>query len=457
MRRLIPLGLLLAIIAVYANALHGPFVCDDLDSVVGNHFIRTLWPPNYLDITTIGAIGGRPLVALSFALNYAAGELNPIGYHIFNISIHIACALLLFGVIRRTMILPTWQGRFDSKFIDYFAGTAALLWGLHPIQTEAVDYVSQRSETMMSMFLLLVIYSVARSAQSNRPIAWIILAIVASALGMACKQTMVVAPFLVLLYHWTFLPRRLPGRRILFSGLICTWLVVVVAMHDQNVEEMNPTDGQHVSSWLYLQTQAGVIVHYLRLTFWPRGLTIDYRDWPVADGIRSALLPGSFLLLLLTATVIACIRRQWQGFAGAWFFLILAPSSSVFPLLREIAAERRMYLPLAAIVVLVLAELWQLFRSLFRASAPIVATIAILSVAVVLGASSSVRNRDFRSALALWSDAVQKRPNSPVGHYYLCKAYADAGDFKNARIQDNITYELIHGKTPRSQLPWPSD
>ena len=435
MHRLIPLGLVAAILVVYAGALHGPFLWDDGQSVVFNPHIRSLWPlTETIDTHDSPILGGRPIVAISLALNYAVGGTDPTGYHLFNIAIHVANALLLFGLIRRTMLLPRWEGRFERAEVDWFAGAVALIWSMHPLQTEAVDYVTQRSESMMSLCVLLMLYAVARGARSTRPIRWNSLAILACAVGMACKQTMVIAPVLAMLFDWIFLPRRLPGRRILHAGLLATWLVMLLFLRGQDVNSMNPPGQRPITAWIYLETEMGVIVHYLRLCFWPRGLTIDYRDWPPAENIASVALDGLVLLALLAASIICCVRRAWPGFVGGWFFLILAPTSSILPLVNEMVAERRMYLPLVAIVVLVVALAWRLIRAF-----PAAGAVGVIALAVVLGISTGVRNREYQSTIGFWTDAIQKRPGSPMARYYLSWAYADIGDWKNARIQAEMS------------------
>jgi len=130
-----------------------------------------------------------------------------------------------------------------------------------------------------------------------------------------------------------------------------------------------------------------------------------------------------FLSILLIFTVIACLRRWWPGFLGAWFFLILGPTSSVLPNFTEIAAERRMYLPLAAIVILFLLGDLEIKNPRGRLSRSCASFLAALTMA---------RNYTYHSALSIWSDAVAKRQDNALAHYFLACAYADAGDWDRA-------------------------
>src|SRR5262249_22671946 len=139
----------------YANSLSGPFVFDDQLAIVGNQTIREWW--------RLGSVlfperelptAGRPLVHLSFAFNYALGGLDVAGYHLVNIALHLAVGLLVFGLVRRTLLLPRLKERF-ARNAQHVAGAIALVWSVHPLNTEAVNYVTQRTELMMGLCYLL--------------------------------------------------------------------------------------------------------------------------------------------------------------------------------------------------------------------------------------------------------------------------------------------------------------
>ena len=161
-----------AALAAYANSLSGPFIFDDPSSIVSNPTIRSLWPPwDALAAPRVGVtVGGRPVLNLSLAVNYALGGTNVVGYHVGNLAIHLAAALALFGLVRRTL-LGAAGGRFapDATFL---AAAAAGLWVVHPLQTESVTYVIQRAESLMGMFYLLTLYCFARSVDSTVRVWW---------------------------------------------------------------------------------------------------------------------------------------------------------------------------------------------------------------------------------------------------------------------------------------------
>src|SRR5579871_6496828 len=138
-------------LATYWNALHAPFVWDDDVAITTNQSIRDIGTSLSPPLET--PMSGRPVANLSLALNYAVGELNPTGYHVANLAIHVFCALLLFGIVRRT--IRRHAGRESVLHVDGIALTAALVWMVHPLVSETIDYTTQRTESLMGLFFLL--------------------------------------------------------------------------------------------------------------------------------------------------------------------------------------------------------------------------------------------------------------------------------------------------------------
>src|SRR4029453_6918379 len=212
-------GLIAVVGAVtYATSLSGPFLFDDDASVVENTTIRNLRPSVALHPDRESPTAGRPLVNLTFAINYAIGGLNVAGYHATNIAIHLLCGLVLFGLARRTLDLPRIPASLRQWSAD-LAFAITLLWVVHPLNSEAVDYITKRTESLMAFFYLLTVYSALRAAagpaeagphvraavsprvrgvrlQADLP--WTLASVVCCALGMACKESMVTAPLMVL-------------------------------------------------------------------------------------------------------------------------------------------------------------------------------------------------------------------------------------------------------------------
>lgn len=419
--------------AAYQNSFQGAFVWDDFAHIVDNPSIRHLWPLG-------GPLSGtaRPVVALSLAVQYALGGLSPWGYHLFNVVIHGMAAGVLFSVIRRTLSLPRLPERCRSAS-THLALSVSLLWAVHPLQTESVTYVIQRAESLMGLFFLLLLYSVIRRSNSGHPGRWRIAAVVFCALGMASKPTMIVAPMAVLLYEWVFFRRSfreiLQQEKGLYGGLAATgleWALLLVWAPKEHVSSAG-------FAWVgssplgYALTQPSVVLHYLKLAFWPYPLVLDYH-WPIVQGgsaswVAPLLLVGGMGLF----TVRALFQRREIGFLGAWFFLTLAPTSSVVPL-ADPAAEHRMYLPLAAVLAgVVLCGHRILSRwipsSRFRKT---VAFGLLMTVAAVLGKMTFRRNQTYFSEISIWADTAARQPDNPRAHNNLGKALQERGRIEQA-------------------------
>ncbi len=420
-------------IAVYANSLSGPFVYDDYLSIKENEHIRQLWPPErVLSAPPQSPVAGRPVICLTLAINYALGGLAVPGYHAINIAVHISCALVLFGVIRRTLRSDALRHRFGEAG-DSLALVAVLIWLVHPLQTECVNYTTQRTESIMALFYLLTLYCAIRARVSDRRRVWAMLAVVACALGMGSKESMVTAPFMVLLYDRTFgfgsFRSAVRARWRLYAGLTATWLVLVALMWTGPRTESVGASGL-VSSWGYLKTQAVALVHYVRLVFWPHPLVLDY-GYPEPLSLAQAAPFGAIVLLLLVATLVALAYRPALGFVGAWFFVILSPTSSFIPIVSEVAAERRMYLPSAGVITLMVALGYLLMVRMARRRAARIGRsrsgrrslafqwcAAVTSIGLIALASWGTirRNRDYQSELSIWQSSLQAAPGVYRAH-----------------------------------------
>ena len=458
---LAPVVIVLVGVAAYHNSLGGPFIFDDIGSITENRTIRRLWPirPLFSPPAKGLAVQSRPVVNVSLAINYAIGGLDVRGYHVFNLVAHILAALTLFGVIRRTLGL--------AAVPEYVAGAslplalaAALIWTVHPLATEAVTYVIQRTESMTGLFYLLVLYCVIRGAAASRHGLWYLAAIVACALGVGCKEVAATAPLIVLVYDRVFLARSFKEafarRWRLYVGLAATWLLLAALV--MPVMSMAGTRGGFggMTYWKVLRyyafTQSIMIVRYLRLCFWPHPLILDYGPEPTGRAAVLSVPHAIVMVALLGGTIWALRRRCWLGFLGVWFFAILAPSSSFVPLLIQPAAEKRMYLPLAAVVAVVVILGYVLGRDLLgrlvaaghlrRALGRVAAVGLVAAVALILGFLTVRRNSDYRSELAIWDDTVNKQANNWRGWNGRGLAYGQLGDYDQAIADFSRAIEL---------------
>jgi tetratricopeptide (TPR) repeat protein len=419
---LAPWVIVLAVAVVYANSFAGDYVLDDKH--LAEH-ARRLWPPSeWLEPPQ----NRRPVVNVTMAVSAAIsgrderGHVRPWGYHLLNAVIHAAAAVALFAVARRALLSRRLRGWLGRSAAVPAALAIAVIWAVHPLQTQAVTYIIQRSEALMGLLYLLTIYCVIRAARGGGW-RWGAAAVAACAAGMATKEVMVTAPLLVLLYDRTFLAggfaSALRRRWGLYLGLAATWgvLAALLVLVGAGEPEVSAGFGMRDLSVLeYARSQPGVVAHYLRLAIWPRPLVLDYA-WPVADTAAEILWPGVVVLVLIPATLLALWRWPTWGLLGSWLLLILAPTSSVLPI-RDLAFEHRMYLPLAAVVAAVVGGAAVAADRLHRRTGGpwLVAWGGLAgAAAVALGAATIDRNRDYHDPVVIWEDVIAKRPEHPRG------------------------------------------
>jgi len=431
---------------VYSNNYNGEFIFDDYDSIVEHPDIRPL--SSIQDFFWSGQesantpLSGRPIVEISFALNYAVNGLDVRGYHLVNNLIHILAGLALFGFIRCTLLLPRFVNRFGSA-ADGYSLAVALLWLVHPLQTEAVNYLTQRTESLMGLFYFLTLFFAADGFRSAKPRGWFAAAVVACGLGMGCKEVMVSAPLFVLLYDRFFVADSfrdaLRQRRILYGALASTWILLLVFQIGSSRSKTISFDTAGLTALDYLRTQFGIVVHYLRLVFWPHPLILDIQDWPIVrDFSAAAIVPGFILGAMVLATAWGLRRLAWWALPGVLFFAVLAPTSSVLPVFSEIYAERRMYVPSAAVIVLAVFaadSLWHRFSARFIPEQKLRRLVPIALVSIVtagLGYMTWERNKDYRTAIGIWTDTVAKRPANFRAHNGLGTALVLESRFAEA-------------------------
>lgn len=431
-----PLLLIAAGVIAYDNSFGGAFVFDDAAHIHTSRRITALWPIWSL------LEGRRPVVDVTLAVNYALGEYEAWGYHLLNLVVHLLAALTLFGIVRRTFLLAPLRARYaDSS--TWLATVLGLLWVVHPLNTQAVTYIIQRGESLMSLFYLSTLYFLIRGSTSRYGRMWFAAGTIVCGLGMGCKAVMMTAPVTVLLYDRSFLSgsfgRALRHRRWMYAGLFASIGILYACGVLQGVLSTTPGSDpavglgfKGISPLQYALTEPGVLIYYLRLAVWPVQLCFDYA-WPVARTAREIVPAATVVVALLILTVWAVVRHPRVGFIGAWFFLILAPTSSIMPI-RDPLVEHRMYLPLAAVLLLlVLAGEAMLVRKLGegvpRSTIWRGGTVcAVMALVAVLTNLTVQRNKVYASELTLWRDVAAKRPGNARGFLNLGTASPNLRD-----------------------------
>lgn len=432
----------------YGPAVESPLLFDDQNSIVSNASIRRLTPlSGPLSPPRDTPVAGRPLVNLSLALNYAVDGLGVRAYHVTNVALHVLVAFALFGVVRRGLLLPRVPAALSAESSN-IAFAVALLWALHPLNSEVVNYISLRSESLMALFYLLTVYSAIRAHESSEALTWTIRAIVCAAAGMASKESMVTAPVMVMVIDRLLVygswREAVWARRSLYTGLAASWVVLAALMW--SVPRTSVSFEADATWWTYLLNQAQLIPRYLGLAFWPRALVLDY-GLPQALTFQQVLPGFALVALLAVLTVLALWRWPVVGLLGAWFFITLAPASSIVPVATEVGAERRMYLPLMAIVLLVVLAVRAVLGRLApgstgaadRAGGPLptryvapACALVVLSSLMMLGIT--LRNSEYSSPLTMAQTIVDRWPNGR-GHFLLASELVAAGRHEEAMAQ----------------------
>mgnify|MGYP001591329481 CR=1 FL=1 len=409
------LAALLATLEAYGPALGGPFLFDDL-------YLPFTRPGLAEAPLSVWLAGVRPLLMLSFWLNFRLSGLEPFSYHLFNVLAHFLVSLLVLLIARRLLALAGVEGG-RRELLSVFAGAMFLF---HPVQTESVAYVASRSETLSGMlfYAALALFLYRRSQAVSWPMAAGVLVLYAAAVSTKEHTAALVALLALTDYFWN------PGFSL--QGLRRNWRLYAplalaapaAARFIWNVVSTSDSAGFGIRQFTwdqYFFTQCRAIWVYLRLFFLPYGQNLDY-DFPIS---RNALEHGAIFGLagLVALTAMAVVyRRRYPLAAYGWlaFLLLLAPTSSVIPILDPIA-ERRLYLALPGLLLVSLELLrrWRIAPARLG---------AVLGLALIVAAALAwSRNKVWAGPIALWQDTVAKSPRKARPHFQLAYAYYQEG------------------------------
>ncbi len=410
---LIGLGSLLLVFEAYGPALHSPFVLDDLYLPYADVNAPVIAFRDWLDFP-------RPLLMFSYWLNYQAGGGDPHAYHDTNVLLHFLVSVVVLLIAARLLKWAGVAGRMRIA-LAVFSGAIFLL---HPMQAESVAYVASRSEVLSVLFY----YSAfAVFIYSNRDrLSWLRAIAIVILFGAAAttKEHTLTLPALILLtdYFW----RRGGFRKnaILYglllvgcaAGAIVVWKVLLGAnTAGFNLKDLSPAS--------YFFTQCRVIWIYIRMFFLPFGQNID-PDVPLSTGADVAAILGLLALLALAAGA-WIYRKRWPlaAFGVFVFLLLIAPTSSIIPI-RDVFAERRVYLPFLGLILIVLEPLRRLR---FEQSVGVCAAAVLFSTVLTYQ-----RSEVWSSPLTLWQDAVEKAPQKFRPRFQLAFAQYQAGDCSHA-------------------------
>lgn len=468
----IPVIIALAGFLAYANTFTVPFQFDDDAYIVNNPIIRMFHyfaaPWDIADLTEHTptavppalryAFTTRMLGYLTFAVNYRLHGLGVAGYHAVNLAIHILNGIFVFLILRATLRI----GR-DSEMAgeggpaeDFIAGLTALIFVSHPIQTQAVTYLSQRFASLAACFYLLSILLYLRfclSSPGRQRKAFHAGSLVAAVAAMLTKEFTITLPIMLALYDITFLPGSIRDRIRRLAPFALTLAIIPALVFiqqgsfsslDSTMRTITAADSSGIPRSHYLLTQFRVAALYLRLLFFPVGQNVDH-DVPVYTSLFEP--PVLFSLLLLLALFCAALwlyavskkkpenpELRLAAFGILWFFITLSVESSVIPL-GELVAEYRLYLPSVGLIASVVSLALFAIRKFSRPEGlrPVPAAVLCALVVIPLLIATSLRNTVWGSETSLWEDASRKSPGLVRPHQNLGLYYGRQGRLEDAK------------------------
>ena len=430
-------------ISIYSNIFYSEFHFDDIPAIVKNSGIR--------DLNNLKAVWNywptRFITYLSIAVNFHFSRLNVFGYHLFNLAIHMGSAFMVWWFLTLIFSTPVMKKKEISKHSGVIALFGALIFLSHPVQTEAVTYIYQRTTSLAGFFYLfsLCLYIKSRllQADANRIgeaipclrlgaskwgtlyiFSWII-----AIVSMFTKENTATLPLMIVLCEFCFFKRdthfnwkcTIPFLIILLLIPVLLFSTKPVTFADLQKLISNPVS----TGGYYFLTQMRVIVTYIRLLFIPLNQNVDY-DYPVVSTALNfhALAGLSLLFFILVAAIRLFHAYRLISFGIFWFFLTLLPESSIIPL-KDVIFEHRLYLPMVGYSLFLVSVLYYRFGE--KTLMPVVIILFML-----IGCYSMLtyaRNSVWRSEFALWNDTVSKSPQKARPYVNRGLAYAGKGNY----------------------------
>ena len=425
--------------ALYANTLGHGFVIDDIPLISQSSVVSQL---NWQAI--LSPSGYHPIRTFTYALNYLLGGPDPFGYHLFNVILHCANVVILFSLILRLTGLVM------------VAGTGALLFAVHPVQTAAVAYVSGRKDELATLFILVACHAYI-SYRRGSGARYAFVTGVLFALAIMAKEVAVVLPVLLLLMDALVLERGTEGENNQNSLLqklvrpikqvpafyaVCLVFLATGAYYAMFVVKASRmTEFWGGSAWTHYGTSFKLFLHYAKLAIFPYPLIADYTGqvFDLSTGIfePATLVSIAFLGGYLYAAFRAHRRNSLVTFGMLWFLTGLLPILQIVPF-HELAADHFLYLPLVG-VALMAGLAAKLLKDQWGNA---VAGVIVVAVAVCFSLMTVDRNRDWKDEYTLWTETYRVAPGSYRANHNLGIFYYERGDTEKAIHHTERSIEL---------------
>ncbi|MBN3038084.1 MAG: tetratricopeptide repeat protein [Candidatus Omnitrophica bacterium] len=393
----------------YANSLKGEFVWDDTNLIEKNVYVKDFKHIPKLftkDISSSAKQGSgffRPLQMFTYMLDFKLWRLNPIGYHLINVLLHILSALCVFWFI---MML------YDDHILSILTG---LLFLLHPLHTEAVSYISGRSDPLALLFMLLAfIYYIKYLKIKN--ILSLLLMLIAYILALLSREITLILPLLLLIYHYIFKEKLKSGPFFSILGIAFVYIIIRATLLRSILAQAAETT--------FFQRLPGffvAITTYIRLLFLPFGLHMEYGNQTFSWAAPKAIF-GLFIFVLSLVYILRDReRRDIYKFSLLWFFVALLPVSNLYPL-NAYMAEHWLYIPSIGFCLLLARPLTTLYDK--KRNFVIISSILILVCYTFI----TVNQNDYwREPISFYQRTLCYAPDSARVYSELGLAYDDIG------------------------------
>lgn len=447
--------------ALYFFSLQAPFFhYDDKVSIAANPAIRTLNLRELFNTFNTRLLGG-----LSFALNYQLAGLYPPGYRLFNLLLHIFNAWLVFRLANSLLRLNAFRKSLTEQRIPEASLFAALLFLCHPVQTEPVNFITQRFVLLASTFYLGAVILYLRWRTKHLP--YVLAGSLACSLAaMFSKEFVITLPFtlaLTELFFLNYLEDNVLRRTLRLLPFLATALIIpllllrtpdnpvpVARIANINIVKDGQTSRPRVDIFKalnsigrkdYFLTELNVVRDYARLMVWPTKQNID-PDFPISTAIDTkTFFSGLFLLGLLLLALFLYTGHRIAAYGILWFFAVLSVESSIIPI-GHVMAEYRLYLPTAGFALLIMSLVY------LRRVSPLSQRVIAFTLVLGLSTLTLARNYIWADECRLWGDTLEKSPNKPRAYINLAgalinrKKYAEAADIALRGLQISPLPEL---------------
>lgn len=459
----------------YSNTFSAPFVFDDFAYIVENPVIKEFdyfLEPSKVEDAELSRIvlhtrKPRYVGFLTFWANYRLHGLNVTGYHVVNLAIHLMNSIVLY-----MLVLVTFRTRFLktsalSKQARYIALFSALLFVSHPIQTQAVTYITQRFTSLATLFYLLSLLSYVSSRLSGASIrryALYALSLVSAVLAMLTKQNAFTLPLAIALYEVMFFEGRFRRRAVRVFPFFLAMFIIPLSLMDidrplgEVLEDASRAPAQPaLPRWKYLVVQFRVIVTYLRLLLLPVNQNLDYDYFRYSPLFMFQAFLSFLFLSALFLSAVYLFRRfrhsaSWTriiAFGISWFFLTLSVESSIIPIYNLIF-EHRVYLPSAWVFVAAVTGAVALIGRLKTGTLRITVVSAVVLLPFVFSVATYARNSVWKSRVSLWEDTARKSGQKARPLINLGIAYIEEGEPEKAIPVLTRVLDI----TPKSAKVW---